>query len=308
MMKGCQGEKARRRGTAPYPLTEITPRSRNNPTFGLAPTCFLLSLASSSSSSSMAPTTTSDSAAAADSPVHGLSYPPGFLQSLPILLSRPAPHAPIRAITAEQFAEIHKLNAFADPDDAVLFPFLHGVEGSNASQNSFFANASMRNSAAFYAHPLFQSNNHTFTIPTYRGLIWVRADEVSEHNLPSSGRAINDYNSDGDDDELFEDDDNDRDTHDETMRGALHSDALDGLHSRRHSSSSDSSSDSPLSVSTSPTSLMSPPPSFQCTSIPAPPHAPSHLLLSSLRADELLSANLDGPCFLPPRVPDGISL
>jgi len=255
----------------------------------------------------MAPTTTSDSAAA-DANVHGLSYPPGFLQSLPILLSRPAPHAPIRAITAEQFAEINKLNAFADPDDAVLFPFLHGIEGSNASQNSFFANASMRNNAAFYAHPLFQNNNHTFTIPKYRGLIWVRADEVSEHSLPSSGHSIHDYNLDGDGDELFEDDDDGRDRRDETMREALHGDHFDGLHSRRHSSSSDSSSDSPLSVSTTPTSLMSPPPSFQCTSITAPPHTPSHLLLSSLRADELLSANLDGPCFLPPRVPDGISL
>jgi dual specificity MAP kinase phosphatase len=255
----------------------------------------------------MAPTTTSDSSAAADAGVHGLSYPPGFLQSLPILLSRPAPHAPIRAITAEQFAEIHKLNAFADPDDAVLFPFLHGIEGSNTSQNSFFANASMRNSAAFYAHPLFQNNNHTVTIPKYRGLIWVRADEVSEHNLPSRSRTIDDYDEDGDEDELFEGDDDERDGRDETMREALHGDAFDGLHSRRHSSSSDSSSDSPLSVSTTPTSLMSPPP-FQCTSITAPPHTPSHLLLSSLRADELLSANLDGPCFLPPRVPDGISL
>jgi len=252
----------------------------------------------------MLPNPTSDSAAA-DADAHGLSYPPGFLQSLPILLSRPAPHAPIRAITAEQFAEIHKLNAFTDPDDAVLFPFLHGIEGSNASQNSFFANASMRNNAAFYTHPLFQNSNHTFTIPKYRGLIWVRADEVSEHNLPPSSRTID---SDRGDDELFEDDDDGRDERDETMRDALHGDAFDALHSRRHSSSSDSSSDSPLSVSTAPTSLMSPPPSFQCTLITAAPYTPSHLLLSSLRADELLSANLDGPCFLPPRVPDGISL
>ena len=254
----------------------------------------------------MTPTSTSDSGAA-DAGVHGISYPPGFLQSLPILLSRPAPHAPIRAITAEQFAEIHKLNALTDPDDAVLFPFLHGIEGSNASQNSFFANASMRNSAAFYTHPLFQNSNHTFTIPKYRGLIWVRADEVSEHNLPSGSRAIDDYDSDRDDDELFEDENDGRDKRDATMRDALHGD-FDALHTRRHSSSSDSSSDSPLSVSTAPTSLMSPPPSFQCTSIMAAPHTPSHLLLSSLRADELLSANLDGPCFLPPRVPDGISL
>jgi len=256
----------------------------------------------------MAPTTTTDSAAAADVGVHGLSYPPGFLQSLPILLSRPAPHAPIRAITAEQFAEIHKLNAFTDPDDAVLFPFLHGVEGSNPSQNSFFATASMRNNAAFYTHPLFHNSNHTFTIPKFRGLIWVRADEVSEPNLPSSSRTIDDHDSDRDDDELFEDHDDERDEHDETMRDVLLSDACDALHSRRHSSSSDSSTDSPLSVSTTLTSLMSPPPSFQCTPITAAPHTPSHLLLSSLRADELLSANLDGPCFLPPRVPDGISL
>lgn len=259
----------------------------------------------------MTPTPTSDSPAADPGGVYGLSYPPGFLQSLPILLSRPAPHAPIRAITAEQFAEIHKLNAFTDPDDAVLFPFLHGIEGSNPSQNSFFANASMRNSSAFYTHPLFQTTtNHTFTIPKFRGLVWVRADEVPEHNLPSRSRTIDDDDSDrDDDDQIFEDDDDERDGRDATIRDALHSDGdpLDALHSRRHSSSSDSSSDSPLSVSTSPTSLMSPP-SFQCTPITAAPHTPSHLLLSSLRADELLSANLDGPCFLPPRVPDGISL
>jgi dual specificity MAP kinase phosphatase len=248
----------------------------------------------------MAPTTSSDSAATDGAGVHGLSYPPGFLHSLPILLSRPAPHAPIRAITAEQFAEIHRLNAFTDPDDAVLFPFLHGIEGSNPSQNSFFANASMRNNAAFYAHPLFQNSNHTFTIPKFRGLIWVRADEVSEHNSSTGSQTTDDYDPDRDGDELFEDDGDERD---ETMHDALHNDAFDALHSRRYSSSSSSSSDSPLSVSTTPTS-----PSFHCTPIAAAPHAPSHLLLSSLRADELLSANLDGPCFFPPRVPDGISL
>jgi len=46
--------------------------------------------------------------------IAGFSYPPGFLSSLPILLSRPAPFAPIRALTVAQFAEIQKLQALAD--------------------------------------------------------------------------------------------------------------------------------------------------------------------------------------------------
>jgi hypothetical protein len=97
----------------------------------------------------------------------------------------------------------------------------------------------MHNNAEFYTHPLFQSNTHTFTIPRYCGLIWIRADEVSKHNLPSSTCTIDNYNSDRDDDELFEDDNN------ETMHGALRGDPFDPLHSRCHSSSNDSSSDLP---------------------------------------------------------------
>ncbi|KAI1797056.1 hypothetical protein LXA43DRAFT_969611 [Ganoderma leucocontextum] len=47
--------------------------------------------------------------------VHGLSYPPSFLDSLPHLTA----HAP----------------------DHVLFPFLHGLEGDNEQQNAFFSSS-----------------------------------------------------------------------------------------------------------------------------------------------------------------------
>ena len=73
------------------------------------------------------------------SPVHGLDYSPGFLDSLDIIQPRAAPHAPIYALSAAQYAQLYTQYSLADVDDSVLFPFLHGLEGDNVAQNLFFA-------------------------------------------------------------------------------------------------------------------------------------------------------------------------
>ncbi|KAG9052260.1 tyrosine/serine/threonine protein phosphatase pps1 [Serendipita sp. 407] len=260
----------------------------------------------------------------------GLKYPKGFLSSLPILLSRPAPFAPIRALTAAQFAEIQKLYSFSDEDqlgDSTLFPFLHGIEGNNLSQNTFFANAA-RSLAPVYAHPLLPPVNPVPTIPKYRGLIWVRADELDDPqvvNGTSPGLGI-ERDSDDDDDMYSDDEDNenelndsnnywdrsmlDRETNGTNPNGipipsgrAARSPST-STSTMSYSSSSDAANSS---ASTAPTSLPPSPSSFQCTSTPfSTVH--SCQLTSSLKAQELLVTCPDGPCFAPPRVPDGISL
>ncbi|CAO1613323.1 unnamed protein product [Parajaminaea phylloscopi] len=66
---------------------------------------------------------------------------------------------PIRTMSVEQFASLHAEYASLDVPHSVVFPFLHGVDGSNAQQNSFF-HAPLMGQAA----------------PQYRGLTVVRAD------------------------------------------------------------------------------------------------------------------------------------
>ncbi|OBZ66194.1 hypothetical protein A0H81_13806 [Grifola frondosa] len=74
-----------------------------------------------------------------DAEIHGLVYPPAFLDALPVLHHRPDPHQPIRALSAADFARIHLAHLTSHAPDHVLFPFLHGLEGDNDAQNSFFA-------------------------------------------------------------------------------------------------------------------------------------------------------------------------
>lgn len=66
---------------------------------------------------------------------------------------------PIRAMTAAQLNELHKQYLSLDVPHSVVFPFLHGTDGSNAAQNHFFK-----------APPTGQPS------PNYRGLTIVRAD------------------------------------------------------------------------------------------------------------------------------------
>src|SRR6266853_350285 len=54
-----------------------------------------------------------------DNVVYGLNYPPDFLPSLPVLLPRPTPPTPIRALTASQFATIHHAATISHAPDHV---------------------------------------------------------------------------------------------------------------------------------------------------------------------------------------------
>ncbi|KIO26743.1 hypothetical protein M407DRAFT_23939 [Tulasnella calospora MUT 4182] len=127
-------------------------------------------------------------AAQAD-PVHGLQLAPDNSQ---ILIQRPAPHAPVRSINAHQLARlVHQYNT-ADVEDSVLFPFLHGLEGNNIAQNSFFNYA--------------RRSDGRVRLPRYRGLVLVRADEQGleldiRGNVRKSTTDPKDIHHDDDDDD-----------------------------------------------------------------------------------------------------------
>lgn len=263
----------------------------------------------------------------------GLEYPPGFLASLPTLLSRPAPFAPIRALSASQFAEIQQLHALADEDklgDSVLFPFLHGIEGNNVSQNTFFAGNTR--SSSIYGHPLLPPVNPSCKIPKYRGLIWVRADEHDgivryRHEPHMENWDMDDEDEDEDESEDEQLSSHSHDNSDNHNHDHNHSHSHSHSHSPNHNhspnaiaipgrtprspsiSTSNSSSEPAfsLSPSTAPTSFPPSPSSIQCPSTPFTA-VHSHLLTSTLRVQDLLVSCPDGPRFAPPRVPDGISL
>ncbi|KAF5341806.1 hypothetical protein D9611_001965 [Ephemerocybe angulata] len=85
---------------------------------------------------------------------HGLEYPPGLLDTLAVVSPAPTPSLspsspmkpprtpqPIRLLPPSLFTSLHRTHLLAHPPDHVLFPFLHGLEGDNDAQNTFFANA-----------------------------------------------------------------------------------------------------------------------------------------------------------------------
>ncbi|KAH9041587.1 hypothetical protein EDB85DRAFT_1919127 [Lactarius pseudohatsudake] len=117
-----------------------------------------------------------------DNFIQGLDYPPDFLSSLPVLLPRPAPHTPIRALSASQFTSIHHAATASHAPDHVLFPFLHGLEGENEQQKAFFS----------------VTSDTTVIPPRFRGLIWVACED---DDTPSS--------DDGDDSDVVASDDSD---------------------------------------------------------------------------------------------------
>ncbi|KLO17443.1 hypothetical protein SCHPADRAFT_900708 [Schizopora paradoxa] len=113
---------------------------------------------------------------------------------LPVLLPRPHPHQPIRAIDADAFADLHLAHFTTDVPDSVLFPFLHGLEGDNYQQNSFFAASSGLNvggngagARAEYGGGGRASN--VVKVPRYRGLVWVACDEDGQERLLAQGQA-----------------------------------------------------------------------------------------------------------------------
>ena len=118
----------------------------------------------------------------------GLLYPPGFLSTLQVLLPRPQPHQPIRALSAQQFAQIHLQSLLSHAPDSVLFPFLHGLEGDNEAQIQFFSS--------------YGRVSRRSILPDYRGLIWVACDD-DQPDVPQSTNSSPVYS----DDEDLDDDD-----------------------------------------------------------------------------------------------------
>ncbi|QRW03750.1 Dual specificity phosphatase, catalytic domain [Ceratobasidium sp. AG-Ba] len=151
----------------------------------------------------------------------GLSIPLVSRQSARRRPRASRPHASVRALTAAQYAELAHAHSLADPDDSVLFPFLHGVEGDNVPQNMFFASASgaSRTRGSQLGPP---------DIPRYRGLVTVLCDEYDDNDDDGGSPRLSDSSASDDDEDAWYDhsdsdsssaepheDDRDRD---ETMR------------------------------------------------------------------------------------------
>lgn len=127
-----------------------------------------------------------------DSVLHGLSYSDRLLDVLPVLDTFKDNEEPIRALSPAQFADLHLNHTLAHPPDNVLFPFLHGLEGDNDAQNTFFASSpstvAQDRGQSFHYHLHTHTNPHKVTprIPKYRGLVWV----VCEDDLQKAGDGI----------------------------------------------------------------------------------------------------------------------
>lgn len=124
---------------------------------------------------------------------HGLQHDPATLAALPVLA---APPRPVRALDAPAFAALHLQHTLAHPPDHVLFPFLHGLEGDNHAQNTFFASSAFAAAAGTGAagaprapHPHHyhaHAKRIVPRVPRYRGLVWV----VCEEDLERAGDAV----------------------------------------------------------------------------------------------------------------------
>ncbi|KAL4066848.1 hypothetical protein J3A83DRAFT_4098437 [Scleroderma citrinum] len=91
--------------------------------------------------------------------------------------------APIPLLPLTEFSRMHLEHATAHPPDSVLFPFLHGLEGNNDAQCSFFAStpATVASAAAGLVQ---DSSGRVIRPPRYRGLVWVLCDEDVQGELP----------------------------------------------------------------------------------------------------------------------------
>lgn len=101
---------------------------------------------------------------------HGVSYPPGLFDRLP----QPVP--PVRLLPPKDFEQLHLSHILSHPQDHVLFPFLHGLEGENEAQNGFFATAPNAHETHIFTH----TQHPRVKVPKYRGLVWVVCEEDLE--------------------------------------------------------------------------------------------------------------------------------
>ena len=245
----------------------------------------------------------------------GLCYPDHLdLQSLPVLVHRPAPHTPVRALTANQFARLRLAHDCLDTPDSVLFPFLHGLEEGNEHQLAFFQKGA--------------------TVPNYRGLVWVLATD-NDHLRTLDGQGSNSSQHEEYDDELFDDEEDDEDEviEDSPTPAApapaaaaascetgssepLYANDLPKGYQHLHRGSVSSSSEDSINSldswnsQTTDTSLASSVPDLPLSSSSCLPFSgpPSSMLTNSFLPSELLSLSSTGPIFTRPRVPDGVSL
>lgn len=127
-----------------------------------------------------------------DPQTHGLVHKDTLLAALPVLNDCPK----ARLLDAAQFAAMHTAHIVAHPPDGVLFPFLHGLEGDNHAQNTFFAAPARRRP------------------PRFRGLVWVVADDDADVHAHAPATPATSF-SEEDEDESFSDDDDDDDDEEE---------------------------------------------------------------------------------------------
>ncbi|KAG6876362.1 hypothetical protein C0993_003789 [Termitomyces sp. T159_Od127] len=85
-----------------------------------------------------------------------------------------------------RFAHLHLQHILSHPPDSVLFPFLHGLEGDNDAQNTFFASSSgaascLSSSSSGTTTPTTKPLlNKSAKVPRYRGLVWVVCEDDLE--------------------------------------------------------------------------------------------------------------------------------
>ncbi|KIK66856.1 hypothetical protein GYMLUDRAFT_55499 [Collybiopsis luxurians FD-317 M1] len=154
------------------------------------------------------------------SQVYGLNYGPDFLAALPTIGQLDANSTSSRAIhtlSASQFKDLHFNHILSHPPDSVLFPFLHGIEGTNQAQNLFFATQGQQ--AVYNDDKSSYPKVSRAKVPKYRGLMWVICEDdldnpekelrilVHQHSNLSEEHYDDSSDSYFDDEDEFEDDD-----------------------------------------------------------------------------------------------------
>ncbi|KAJ7679272.1 hypothetical protein DFH06DRAFT_1465425 [Mycena polygramma] len=132
----------------------------------------------------------------------GLTHPPHLLPSLPPLPSVPA----AKVLSAPEFAAMHMRHTLAHAPDGVLFPFLHGLEGDNEAQNTFFAGTARSQRHEPGARE--RGKRERAGAPRFRGLVWVVVEEDLDVHVasPAFAGAAHAGMDDQDQDHEFDDD------------------------------------------------------------------------------------------------------
>ncbi|KAG6856272.1 hypothetical protein H0H87_005957 [Tephrocybe sp. NHM501043] len=93
-----------------------------------------------------------------------------------------------------RFAHLHLQHILSHPPDSVLFPFMHGLEGDNEAQNTFFASSSTSPPLSPPPHDsksTAKAASKTAKVPRYRGLVWVVCEDDLEAEPRRYARELN---------------------------------------------------------------------------------------------------------------------